>query len=228
MRAQLPSPPCPPAELPLPQTSTLRSRRRLANILVTAGFIYMLCWLPHVWCLVITEFSINEGCSNTAREFFMLLGEFKAKSIVSRCIRFSKIYYFQTGFTHSAVSPIIHWVLNYNSLRQSACQPFAKLNSAQRFLRSHLRFTGPPAAPPSSTNEAALGPFNPKFIKQRPQIYKPPASSHYLYWIYILISNNVIEFKHGLLHDPLDRYLSVNRVNSWLNLCTFFCRWDIP
>lgn len=87
------------------------------------------------------------------------------------------------GFTHSAVSPILHWILNYNSLRQSACQPFAKLNSAQRFLRSHLRFTGPPAAPPSSTNEAALGPFNPKFIKQRPQIYKPPASSHYLYWI---------------------------------------------
>ena len=86
------------------------------------------------------------------------------------------------GFAHSAVSPILHWVLNYNSLRQSACQPFAKLNSAQRFLRSHLRFTGPPPAPASSTNEAALGPFNPRFIKQRPQVHKPPASSHYLYW----------------------------------------------
>ncbi|CRK93337.1 CLUMA_CG006878, isoform A [Clunio marinus] len=157
-RARLPLPPCPPAELPLPQTSTLRSRRRLANILVAAGFIYMLCWLPHVCCLVIREFSINDGCSSTKREFFMLL-----------------------GFTHSAVSPIIHWILNYNSLRQSSCQPFAKFNSAQRFLRSHLRFTGPPPAPPSSTNEAALGPFNPKFIKQRPQTYKPPASSHFLY-----------------------------------------------
>lgn len=74
MRAQLPSPPCPPAELPLPQTSTLRSRRRLANILVAAGFIYMLCWMPHVCCLLIREFSIDEGCSNTAKEFFMLLG----------------------------------------------------------------------------------------------------------------------------------------------------------
>lgn len=88
----------------------------------------------------------------------------------------------ETGFAHSAVSPILHWILNYNSLRQSACQPFAKLSSAQRFLRSHLRFTGPPQAPPSSTNEAALGPFNPRFIKQRPQVHKPPASSHYLYW----------------------------------------------
>lgn len=94
MRARLPSPPCPPAELPLvslkvnnvsinilktfsaqPQTSTLRSRRRLANILVAAGFIYMLCWLPHVCCLVIREFSLNDECSNTTREFFMLLGE---------------------------------------------------------------------------------------------------------------------------------------------------------
>lgn len=211
MRARLPSPPCPPAELPLPQTSTLRSRRRLANILVAAGFIYMLCWLPHVCCLVIREFSLNDGCSNTAKEFFMLLGEIhircdylhvtslESRKVWATAVTKSFFYGFHcnadgltaalnsrnvfSGFTHSAVSPIIHWILNYNSLRQSACQPFAKLNSAQRFLRSHLRFTGPPAPAPSSTNEAALGPFNPKFIKQRPQIYKPPASSHYLYWI---------------------------------------------
>lgn len=88
MRAQLPSPPCPPAELPLPQTSTLRSRRRLANILVTAGFVYMLCWLPHVWCFLIREFYIDEGCSNTAKEFFMLLGSwafsFRTASAFSR------------------------------------------------------------------------------------------------------------------------------------------------
>jgi hypothetical protein len=170
MRARLPSP---------PQTSTLRSRRRLANILVAAGFIYMLCWLPHVCCLVITEFSLHDGCSTTTREFLMLLGEFIDALLTDRTR--SRLSGFHAGFTHSAVSPIIHWILNYNSLRQSACQPFAKLSSAQRFLRSHLRFTGPAPPPPSSTNEAALGPFNPKFIKQRPQIYKPPASSHYLY-----------------------------------------------
>lgn len=141
----------------------------------------MLCWMPHVCCLVIREFSINDECSNTAKEFFMLLGK--------RRLYFSYLHKLTSngnlsrplGFTHSAVSPIIHWILNYNSLRQSSCQPFAKLNSAQRFLRSHLRFTGAPPPPASSTNEAALGPFNPKFIKQRPQIYKPPASSHYLY-----------------------------------------------
>lgn len=112
------------------------------------------------------------------------------------------------GFAHSAVSPILHWVLNYNSLRQSACQPFAKLNSAQRFLRSHLRFTGPPPAPPSSTNEAALGPFNPRFIKQRPQVHKPPASSHYLYWasaIHIKVKYifNIKKGKKGAVDDEM-------------------------
>lgn len=77
MRARLPSPPCPPAELPIPQTSTLRSRRRLANILVIAGFVFMACWSPHVICLIFREFSITSGCSNTVTEFVLLLGTLK-------------------------------------------------------------------------------------------------------------------------------------------------------
>lgn len=177
VKSRVLSPMRPPAELPLPQTSTLRSRKRLANILVAAGIIYALCWLPHVYCLITREFSINEGCSIVASEFFMLLGELRVEFEA----RIYANYEFSLGFAHSAVSPIIHWILNFNSLKQSTCQPFAKLSSAQRFLRSRLRFTGPPQPPPSSTNEAALGAFNPKFIKQRPQLYKPPASSHYLY-----------------------------------------------
>ena len=74
MRSRLNSPPIPPAELPIPQTSTLRSRRRLANILVVAGFVFMACWSPHVICLIFREFSITSGCSNTVTEFVMLLG----------------------------------------------------------------------------------------------------------------------------------------------------------
>lgn len=108
MRARLPPPPpCPPAELPLPQTSTLRSRRRLANILVTAGFIYMLCWLPHVCCLCLREFSINDGCSNTAKEFFMLLGELILSSpqrVDSKCfcvLSSNRIYAFGCLTDHS-------------------------------------------------------------------------------------------------------------------------------
>lgn len=79
VKSRVLSPMRPPAELPLPQTSTLRSRKRLANILVAAGIIYALCWLPHVYCLITREFSINEGCSIVASEFFMLLGELRVE-----------------------------------------------------------------------------------------------------------------------------------------------------
>lgn len=34
-------------EFPLPQTSTLIYRRRLANILMTAAFLFLLCWMPY-------------------------------------------------------------------------------------------------------------------------------------------------------------------------------------
>lgn len=85
------------------------------------------------------------------------------------------------GYAHSAISPILFWALNHNTLRQSNCTFCSRFNSAQKFLRTHLRIpTAPP--PPSSTNEAALGPFNPRYIKTRPQqVARPPASSHFLY-----------------------------------------------
>uniref|UniRef100_A0A336LJ44 CSON004144 protein n=1 Tax=Culicoides sonorensis TaxID=179676 RepID=A0A336LJ44_CULSO len=149
----------PSSDLPLPQTSTLRSRRRLANILVGAALIFILFWIPHVICLMCYEFgSSHNVCTKTVAEFSLLL-----------------------GYAHSAISPILYWTLNHNSLRQSCCAPCTRITSAQRVLRSHLRFRTPPP-PPSSTNEAALGPFNPRYIKSRPQnMYRPPASSHYLY-----------------------------------------------
>lgn len=83
------------------------------------------------------------------------------------------------GYTHSALNPILHWALNQNSLRQSSI--LSRLTSVQRFLQSHFHERNH-QPPPSSTNEAALGPFNPRFIKARPQQYNaPPASSHFMY-----------------------------------------------
>lgn len=88
---------------------------------------------------------------------------------------------FLKGYAHSAISPILYWALNHNTLRQSNCTFCSRFDSAQKFLRTHFRIpNGPP--PASSTNEAALGPFNPRYIKTRPQqMAKPPASSHFLY-----------------------------------------------
>lgn len=87
-----------------------------------------------------------------------------------------------TGYAHSAISPLLYWVLNHNSLRQSSCGTILRLSTIQKFMRAHLRVPAPPP-PPSSTNEAALGPFNPRYIKARPQPhhYRPPASSYNLY-----------------------------------------------
>lgn len=81
---------------------------------------------------------------------------------------------------YSALSPIIYWALNHNSLRQSPCAPIIRLRSMQKFLRTHFRSQPVPPAP-SSTNEAQLGAFNPKLIKLTPKQYRAQASSHYLY-----------------------------------------------
>ncbi|GAB0089121.1 uncharacterized protein DMENIID0001_036120 [Sergentomyia squamirostris] len=146
-------------ELPLPQTSTLRSRRRLANLLMGAALIFVACWTPHVACILGTQLGSGTLCTNTLANFSLLL-----------------------GYTHSAVSPIVYWFLNHNTLRQSlSCTPCWQVSSAQKFLRHHFRLHAP-SPQPSSTNEAALGPFNPRYIKSRPQtIPRPQASSHYLY-----------------------------------------------
>lgn len=66
----------PPSELPLPQTSTLRSRRRLANMLVAASIVFVFCWSPHVVCFLCFELNATNKCSKTVSEYSLLLGEF--------------------------------------------------------------------------------------------------------------------------------------------------------
>ncbi|EDW02882.1 alpha-2A adrenergic receptor [Drosophila grimshawi] len=143
--------------IPLPQTSTLRSRRHLANMLIASALIFIVCWAPHVFCIFYKNFGYKQYCSKTSVYFSLLLGYF-----------------------YSAISPVIYWALNHNTLRQSPCAPIIRMRSMQNFLRSRFRsHTVPPA--PSSTNEAALGAFNPKLIKLTPKQYRAQASSHYLY-----------------------------------------------
>uniref|UniRef100_A0A1A9W853 G-protein coupled receptors family 1 profile domain-containing protein n=1 Tax=Glossina brevipalpis TaxID=37001 RepID=A0A1A9W853_9MUSC len=143
--------------IPLPQTSTLRSRRHLANLLIASALIFIACWLPHVFCVFYKHLGYKQYCSTTSTYFNLLL-----------------------GYMYSAISPVIYWALNHNSLRQSPCAPLIRLRSVQKYLNSRFRsHTAPP--PPSSTNEAALGAFNPKLIKSTPKQYRAQASSHYLY-----------------------------------------------
>ncbi|XP_050746218.1 5-hydroxytryptamine receptor isoform X2 [Drosophila biarmipes] len=143
--------------IPLPHTSTLRSRRHLANMLIASAVVFIACWSPHVFCIFYKNFGSKHQCSQISIYLSLLLGYF-----------------------YSAISPVIYCALNHNSLRQSPCAPIIRLRSMQKFLRSRFRtHTVPP--PPSSTNEAALGAFNPKLIKLTPKQYRAQASSHYLY-----------------------------------------------
>ncbi|KAI8119211.1 hypothetical protein FF38_05520 [Lucilia cuprina] len=143
--------------IPLPQTSTLRSRRHLANMLIGSAIIFIACWAPHVFCVLYKIMGYKEYCKKSSRYFNLLL-----------------------GYMYSALSPIIYWALNHNSLRQSPCAPIIRLRSMQKFLRTRFRSNPVPPAP-SSTNEAQLGAFNPKLIKLTPKQYRAQASSHYLY-----------------------------------------------
>ncbi|XP_017471513.1 PREDICTED: uncharacterized protein LOC108362872 [Rhagoletis zephyria] len=144
--------------IPLPRTSTLHSRRRLANILIVSALIFITCWTPHVFCIFYTTFGNKYHCSKTSNYFHLLL-----------------------GYMHSAISPIIYWILNHNTFKQSPCAPIIRLRSIQNFLRSRFRSNTVPPPPPSSTNEAALGAFNPNLIKLTPKKYKAQASINYLY-----------------------------------------------
>ncbi|XP_031335415.1 C-X-C chemokine receptor type 2 [Photinus pyralis] len=119
-----------------PPTSTLQSRRRLANALMWMAFVFAACWLPYVLCIICAEF-------NTVPSIWL--------------IRYSLFL----GHVHSAFSPLLYWALNHKWL-----QPPCRFRLPVLYRNA------------SSTNEAALGPFNPRFARPPPVRRQ---SSHYLY-----------------------------------------------
>lgn len=135
---------------PQPQTSTLQSRRRLANVLVSVAAVFAGCWLPHAVSCIYAEF--NKSTPKYLLQYSLLLGH-----------------------AHSAINPVVYWALNHQTLRQQGNWPCQR---AHRFL-FHFKFQDD--QPPSSTNEAALGPFHPRYTRARPVIERAAPSSHYLY-----------------------------------------------
>lgn len=65
-----------PSELPLPQTSTLRSRRRLARLLVAGSFVFVFCWSPYVIFLICTRWSARETYSKTVASYSLFFGKY--------------------------------------------------------------------------------------------------------------------------------------------------------
>lgn len=62
--------------IPLPQTSTLRSRRHLANMLIGSAIIFIACWAPHVFCVLYKIMGYKEYCKKSSRYFNLLLGNY--------------------------------------------------------------------------------------------------------------------------------------------------------
>ncbi|XP_044256671.1 somatostatin receptor type 4 [Tribolium madens] len=71
-----------------PPTSTLRSRRRLANSLLWVAIVFAVCWFPYIVCQFCGE--LGTSPSTTVQRYSLLLGH-----------------------THSAFSPILYWTLNH-------------------------------------------------------------------------------------------------------------------
>ncbi|XP_050497447.1 endothelin receptor type B isoform X1 [Diabrotica virgifera virgifera] len=121
-----------------PPTSSLRSRRRLANCLLCLSLFFILCWFPYVVCQFCEEFM-----TGVTPEYVQQLTLF-------------------LGHMHSAIGPILYWSMNHK-WPKGPCSRIRRLT----IYRSA-----------SSTNEAALGPFNPRLV--RPPPYRR-RSSQYLY-----------------------------------------------
>ncbi|XP_023935984.2 galanin receptor type 3 [Bicyclus anynana] len=80
---------------PQPQTSTLRSRRRLGNVLVGIALVFAACWCPHAAIVVCSTFGLH------------------APLVVSQ-------YALLLGHAHSAINAAAYWLLNRHALT-AAC-----------------------------------------------------------------------------------------------------------
>ncbi|KAJ8736640.1 hypothetical protein PYW08_007296 [Mythimna loreyi] len=80
---------------PQPQTSTLRSRRRLGNVLMGIAAIFAVCWCPHAAIVIASAFGLHVPV--LLAHFALLL-----------------------GYAHSALNAVAYWVLNRHALT-SAC-----------------------------------------------------------------------------------------------------------
>lgn len=79
---------------------SLQSRRRLAKLLVALGGVFATCWLPYVVVRVFAELAADGDAVEAVRELlpFVLL----------------------LGHTHSAINPVVYWLLNRQTLRWPA------------------------------------------------------------------------------------------------------------
>lgn len=121
-----------PSELPLPQTSTLRSRRRLARLLVAGSFVFVFCWSPHVIFLICTKWSATETYSKTMASYSLFFGKWiffalffvlSLSMVFEKCLRLIKLIddnlpiyphsFLLHAYQQIQVTHIRHWIQFY-------------------------------------------------------------------------------------------------------------------
>lgn len=141
-----------------PVRQSLHSRRRLAIMLVVLVIVFASCWLPYV---VLMIYSVNNVANTT---------------LIPTLLPFCLLL----GHTHSAINPIVYWLLNRQSFNTSSWIPWLKTDS-QREKHGELGVLTIDRRP-SSTNEAALGIFHPRFNKSKPRPSPQPRESSVMYF----------------------------------------------
>lgn len=115
---------------------TIKIRRTTAKQLVTYGIKLCICWFPYV-CSV-----LYAGITGNNSEVLTIITQ----------------YALLLGHAHSAVNPLFYYLMNKSTLSRTefpCCTCFQKLTTRRNTFRNNA----------SSTNEAALGPFNPRLVR---------------------------------------------------------------
>ncbi|XP_075214940.1 cholecystokinin receptor type A [Lycorma delicatula] len=141
---------------------SLHSRRRLANMLVALVVVFATCWLPYV---ILKVYSIDPDAN---------------VNLIQNLLPFCLLL----GHTHSAINPIVYWFLNRQSINLTVfCGHWLMRNGSQSD-KGNFRFlpTKDKDRRPSSTNEAALGIFHPRYTvpKARPKPQPRESSQYYV------------------------------------------------
>ncbi|KAF4530759.1 hypothetical protein B566_EDAN007981 [Ephemera danica] len=123
-----------------------RRQRRNTTMLMALVAVFAACWIPYVTCSISIELLPNDSATRQAAlllvPFFLLLGH-----------------------AHSAINPVVYWLLNRNFLQK--VQRALSLRSCVPLPVKLAQFRIPAMNRNSSTNEAALGAFHPKYTTPR-------------------------------------------------------------
>lgn len=140
---------------------SLHSRRRLANMLVALVVVFATCWLPYV---ILKVYSINPVADT---------------NLIQNLLPFCLLL----GHTHSAINPIVYWFLNRQSINLTLFCGNWLVRSGSHSDKGNFRFllTKDKDRRPSSTNEAALGIFHPRYTVPKPKPKQQPRESSQYY-----------------------------------------------